>query len=97
MEHRFKAIGTVVGNDLGNAFRNAHPYDEPIGRLKAIGKQRTAEARGEALRRDPWIPDSMKEAKAAGNTDADVLGPVAFYHETEYRHPNSTNCQLFSR
>lgn len=95
-EHRFKAVGTVVGNDLGNAFRNAQPQDEMIRKLEEVGRQRTAEARGGALRRDPWIPDSMNEAKAAGITDPAVLEAVEFYRETEYRHPNSTNRLLFS-
>lgn len=95
-EHRFKAVGTVVGNDLGEAFRNAQPQDALIRKLAEVGRQRTAEARGGALRRDPWIPDSMKEAKAAGITDPAVLEAVEFYRETEYRHPNSTNRLLFS-
>lgn len=95
-EHRFKAIGTVVGNDVGSAFRNAQPHDDLIRKIEEVGRQRTAEARGGLARRDPWIPDSMKEAVAAGITDQAILEAVEFYRETEYRHPNSTNRLLFS-
>ena len=92
-EHRFKAIGTVVASDIGAAFRSMLP--DVHATLKELGKQRTAEARGEAPRRDPWIPDSLAEADAAGITDPDLRAAIAFYRESEYRHPNSTNRLLF--
>lgn len=92
-EHRFKAVGTVVANDIGQAFRAMLPDVRKT--LEDVGKQRTAEARGGDLRRDPWIPDSLKEAVAAGITDQNVLEAVTFYRETRYRHPNSTNRLLF--
>lgn len=60
-----------------------------------VGKQRTAETRGDNRRRDPWIPDSLKEAEAASATDPDLLEAAAFYRESGYRHPNSTNRLLF--
>jgi uncharacterized protein len=95
-EYRFKAVGTVVANDLGAAFRGAQPHAELLDKIREIGRQRTAEARGAAHRRDPWIPDGMSEAKAAGITDPAVLEAVEFYRESEYRHPNSTNRLLFA-
>jgi uncharacterized protein len=95
-DHRFRAIGTVVANDLGHAFRTAQSPDELIAKIESVGRQRTAEARGAAPRRDPWIPDSMREAEAAGVTDPSVLEAVQFYRETDYRHPNSTNRLLYS-
>lgn len=95
-ERRFKAIGTVVANDIGGAFRRMLPKDQLTNTLKEVGRQRTAEARGGPLRRDPWIPDSMAQAKQAGITDPAVLEAVEFYRETQYRHPNSTNRLLFS-
>jgi fermentation-respiration switch protein FrsA (DUF1100 family) len=93
-EHRFKAVGTVVANDIGEAFRGMLPDVRKT--LEDVGKQRTAEARGGDLRRDQWIPDSLKEAQAAGFTDPDLLEAVTFYRETRYRHPNSTNRLLFT-
>lgn len=94
-EHRFKAIGTVVAGNIGRAFRQMLPKDDLLKTLEAVGAQRTAEARGGAARRDPWIPDSMAEATAAGITDPDLLKAVGFYRESGYRHPNSTNRLMF--
>ena len=95
-EHRFKAVGTVVANDIGSAFRNMQPKQELLEKLEAVGKQRTAEARGGEPRRDPWIPDSLQDAEAAGIEDPEVLDAVRFYRESRYRHPRSTNRLLFS-
>ncbi|BBD98434.1 alpha/beta hydrolase [Sphingobium amiense] len=94
-EHRFKAVGTVVGGNIGRAFRQMSPREEMLKTLEAVGKQRTAEARGGPPRRDPWIPDSLDEAHAAGITDPDLLKAIAFYRESRYTHPNSTNRILF--
>jgi uncharacterized protein len=95
-DHRFKAIATVVGNDIGRAFRQMLPRDELLGILKEVGEQRTAEARGGEPRRDPWIPDSLQAAQAAGITDPELLEAVKFYRESRHRHPNSSNRLLFS-
>jgi uncharacterized protein len=95
-ERRFKAIGTVVATNIGQAFRQMQPREELLGMLAAVGKQRTAEARGGEQRRDPWIPDSLREAEAAGIADPDLLDAVAFYRDSRYRHANSTNRLLFT-
>lgn len=92
-EYRFKAIGTVVANDIGSAFRKMLPDVRQT--LLEVGRQRTAEARGAAPRRDAWIPDSLKDAEAAGAKDPDLIEAVTFYRESRYRHPNSTNRLLF--
>jgi fermentation-respiration switch protein FrsA (DUF1100 family) len=92
-EHRFKAIGTVVANDIGSAFRKMLPDVHQT--LEDLGKARTARARSGKFRRDPWIPDSATEAQAAGIADPDLLAAVDFYRESTYRHPNSTNRLLF--
>jgi len=63
--------------------------------LQDVAVERTAQARGAAARRDPWIPDSLADAKAAGIIDPELLGAVTFYRESQYRHPNSTNGPLF--
>ena len=87
-EHRFKAVGTVVAVNMGRAWRHfLLSADAAGGPLGAVGKQRTAEARGGEARRDPWIPESMEEAKAVGITDPDTLDAVAFYTE---RRPAKT-------
>jgi fermentation-respiration switch protein FrsA (DUF1100 family) len=95
-EHRFKAVGTVVAANMGRAFREMQPIAQVIKTLEAVGRQRTAEARGADERRDGWIPDSLKEAEAAGITDRDVLDAVAFYRESGWRNDNSTNRLYFA-
>lgn len=95
-EHRFKAIGTVVATDIGSAFRNMQPKNELLKKLGEVGSQRTAEARGGKPRRDPWIPDSLKDVEASGIRDPEVFEAVKFYRESEYRHSRSTNRLLFS-
>lgn len=96
-ERRFKAIGTVVANDLGTAFRKMKVADPGLlETLEEVGRQRTAEARGAELRRDPWIPDTLKQAHEAHIQDPELLQAIEFYRESEYRHPRSTNRLLFS-
>lgn len=87
-EHRFKAVGTVVPVNIGRARRQgARGSDAIVDTLEAVGRQRTAEARGGPVRRDPWIPESRQAAQAAGIADRDVLDAVAFYAE---RRPAAT-------
>lgn len=63
-ERRFRAVGTVVANDIGEALRRLLPDYRQT--LADVANQRTAEARGGEPRRDPWIPDSLEEAENAG-------------------------------
>lgn len=93
-DHRLKALGTVVASDIGKAFRDSQPHDDLIELLEAVGRQRTIEARGGPEQREPWIPDSLAEAKEKGITDRDVLEAVSYYRET-HRHPRSTNRLYF--
>lgn len=67
------AIGTVVANDIGAAFRNMQPRDELLAKLEAVGRQRAADARGAELRRDPWFPDSPKRGRGGGNLRTGVV------------------------
>jgi uncharacterized protein len=92
-ERRVKAVGTVVATDIGEAMRRLLP--DAGQTLLDVAAERTAQARGAAARRDPWIPDSLADAKAAGITDPELLEAVTFYRESAYRHPNSTNHLLF--
>lgn len=95
-DRRFKAIGTVVGGNIGAALRRILGAAAVRETLEAVGRQRTAEARGGAERHDPWIPDSLAEAEAAGITDPELLAAIRFYREPPYRHANSTNRLLFT-
>ncbi|RXR08262.1 alpha/beta hydrolase [Pseudoxanthomonas composti] len=95
-EHRVKAVGTVVANDIGQAFRDMSAAKGMADTLRAVGWQRTHEARGGAHRRNAWIPDSLQQAQAEGVSDPELLEAVGFYRESSYRHPGSTNRLLFS-
>ena len=53
-EHRFKAVGTVVAVNMGRANRQGSLTADAVRKtLEAVGKQRTAEARGGSARFDP--------------------------------------------
>lgn len=88
-EERVGLLGICAGGGYAiNAALTEH-------RFKAIGTV-VANARGGVPRRDPWIPDTLRGAEAAGITDPEVLEAVTFYRESRYRHPNSTNRLLFT-
>lgn len=92
-EHRIKAVGAVVPVNIGRAFRQAHAAGRGIDdTLAAVSQQRTAEARGGAERRDPWLPDSREEA---GIVDPDTLEAIAYYRTPPGYNPSSTNRLLF--
>nr|WP_278321229.1 acetylxylan esterase [Clostridium baratii] len=57
-ERRIKAVGTVVGANIGRVNRES---SNPIKTLEAIAKQRTAEVRGAETMITNWIPISQKE------------------------------------
>lgn len=96
-EHRFKALGTVVAVNIGRARRwGGQTPDAVRTMLEAVGKQRTAEARGGEPRRDPWIPDSPEDARAAGIADRDLLDAVDYYRTPRGFNQNSTNRRYFT-
>lgn len=74
-EHRIKAVGTVVAANIGKLYRS---YGA-AGMLEAIGKQRTAEARGSEPLINTWIPNSEEERKQAGMDDVDLVQAVDYY------------------
>ena len=95
-DHRIKAVGTVVGVNIGRAFRQAASApDAVVQTLEAVGAQRTVEARSGAPRREPWIPDTPEQAQTAGITDRDVLDAVDFYRTPRGHNEHSTNRLLF--
>lgn len=91
-EHRIRAVGTVVAVNLGRAFRQASDSaDAVVQTLEAVGAARTGEARAGEPVRNPWIPDTLEGAKAAGITDRDVLEAVEFYRTPRGFDEHSTN------
>lgn len=95
IERRFKAVGTVVANDIGTAFRRMQPQAGAVEEmLVAVGRQRTAEARGQERRRVAWLP-SPEEAQAAGVADPSLLNAIDYYATPRGHHGNRSNQRLF--
>lgn len=91
IDRRIKAVGTVVGTNLGRLYRESLSGMSAIDTLEAIAKQRTAEVRGAEPMMTQWIPNSPEEAKKAGVTDIDVLEAVDYYTTPRGKHRNSPN------
>lgn len=87
IERRIKAVGTVVGANIGRLNREG----DPIKALEAIGQQRTAEARGAEPMITNWIPRSHEEREQAGITDIDVTEADDYYTTPRGQSPNSPN------
>ncbi|MEK5233790.1 alpha/beta hydrolase [Lysinibacillus sp. FSL K6-0232] len=86
-ERRIKAVGTVVGANIGRVNREG----DPIKTLEAIGQQRTAEARGAETLITNWIPKSQAEREQAGITDIDIKEAIDYYTTPRGQSPNSPN------
>lgn len=86
---RIKAVGTVVGANIGRLNREG----DPIAVLESIGKQRTAEARGAEPLINNWIPNSPEERDAAGITadNVDVFQAVDYYRTPRGKNDCSPN------
>lgn len=95
-ERRIKAVGTVTGANYGRLMREGFSNYDPIAALEAMAKQRTAEARGAALRVDDLLPPSPEAAKEAGLTEIDLCGATEYYRTDRGRAPHGVNRALFS-
>lgn len=91
-EKRIKAIATVVGTNASRAFRETNPVEI----LKAVAKQRTAEANGTEKLINNWIPNSADEARQAGMEEMDLMEAIDYYRTPRGQHPNSSNQLLFT-
>ncbi|MCD7035957.1 alpha/beta hydrolase [Metabacillus sp. GX 13764] len=91
-ERRIKAVGTVVGANIGRGYREG----DPIKVLEEIAQQRTAEARGAEPMVTQWIPASHAEREEAGMTDIDIVGAVDYYRTPRGQNPNSPNKLKFT-
>ena len=91
-ERRIKAVGTVVGANIGRVNREG----DPIKILEAISKQRTAEARGAEPMITNWIPNSQEEREEAGITDIDIKEAIDYYTTPRGQSPNSPNKLKFT-
>lgn len=92
-DHRIKAVGTVVPGDIGASFRGFQP-DGPASALDAMADARTEETRTGELTRANWLPDTLKDAAAAGLTDIDTTQAITYYRTERGRNEHSTNRRL---
>lgn len=91
-ERRIKAVATVTGANYGRVMRE---FGDPIANLEAIAEQRTAEARGVALRVDQGLYPTYEMAKEAG-ADIDLLEATEYYRTSRGERANGVNKTLFS-
>jgi uncharacterized protein len=96
-DHRITAVGAVSAINIGRAHRQgAGSAVSPIEVLEAVGRQRTAEARGGAPLITSWTPGSPDAAAEAGITDTDLLEAVDYYRTTRGQHERADNRLLFT-
>jgi hypothetical protein len=92
-EMRAKAIASVSLWDLGVTAREGWPapqYDRTAA-LVEIGKQRTAEAHGLTIRRDPSFLE-----KAPENAPVIIKESYDYYRTPRAQHPNSRSVFIFT-
>lgn len=94
IERRIKALGTVVANDIGSAFRRMQPGASAVeDMLEAVARQRTAEARGEPAAHAAWLP-GVDEARDMGITDPSLLNAIDYYATARGHSDNRSNRRL---
>jgi len=97
IDRRIKALGTVVGSNVGRLMREGFSEYNPMGMLEAIAAQRTAEARGQAQVINDLLPPSVEAAKQAGVTDIDVLEATDYYKTDRGQAPGGKTSFNFGR
>ena len=90
-ERRIKAVGAVTGANYGCLMRGNFTALNPIAALEAMARQRTAEARGEAVKVDDLLPPSPEEARRLGVNDRDTLEATEYYRTPRGQKPNGLN------
>lgn len=92
-DHRIKAVGTVVANEIGASFRSFQP-NGPADKLDRLADERAEENRTGALTRVNWLPDTLADAAEAGLTDIDTTQAMTFYRTERGWNEHSTNRRL---
>lgn len=96
-ERRIKAVGTVVAANYGRIMREGDmSADAALKTLEAIGKQRTAEARGAEPLLVTYIPNSQAEREQAGIHDVDLVEAIDYYKTPRGQQPGSPNQLRFT-
>ncbi len=96
-ERRIKALTTVVAANYGRIMREGDlSPGAAIAALEAIGKQRTAEARGSEPMLTTYIPDTVEDREKAGINDVDIVNAVEYYRTPRGQSAGSPNKLRFS-
>lgn len=96
-DHRFKAVATVVAANYGRLMREGDLSPEAtLKTIEAIGKQRTAEARGAASLVVGYIPADINELKKTGIKDLDIIEAVNYYTTPRGQQLGSPNKLRFT-
>lgn len=96
-ERRLKAVTSITGVNFGRLSREAFSGYDPVGTMEQMARQRTAEARGEELRVDDYLPESVAAGRGAGLEDRDVLEATDYYKSDRGQAPGGVTSALFSR
>ncbi|EMM1152561.1 alpha/beta hydrolase [Citrobacter freundii] len=92
IDHRFKAVATVVAANYGRIMREGDSSpDAALRTIDALGKQRTAEARGAAALVVGYIPDNAEALANANINDIDLIEAVDYYTTPRGQKPGSPN------
>ncbi|OCF33024.1 hypothetical protein I317_07809 [Kwoniella heveanensis CBS 569] len=94
-EHRIKAVTSVTGVNFGRLVRESFTQFDPVTAMTAMGKQRTAEARGMKGVAMDLLPISNEDAKKQGQTDPDIVQATDYYR-SRCPNPHGQAKQLFS-
>ncbi|QBQ98796.1 alpha/beta hydrolase [Paraburkholderia pallida] len=95
-DHRIKAVTSITGVNFGRLIREGFSNFDPVGALEAMGKQRTAEAKGAPRNFINYLPASVDEGRKNGVTDIDVLEATDYYKSDRGQKPNGATSGLFS-
>ncbi len=97
IDHRFKAIATVVAANYGRIMREGDSSpDAALRTIEALGKQRTAEARGAEPLIVGYIPASAEELAHTDIDDIDMTEAVDYYRTPRGQQPGSPNKLRFT-
>ncbi|BEN54316.1 alpha/beta hydrolase [Serratia marcescens] len=95
-ERRIKAVATITGANYGRVMREGVLANgDPVAFLEDIARQRTAEARGAALRVDVGLYPSVEAAQQDG-ADIDLREATEYYRTARGEKPNGVNKTLYS-
>ncbi|KHT33336.1 MULTISPECIES: alpha/beta hydrolase [Pectobacterium] len=97
-EQRIKAVATVSAAEIGdlrrNGLSNSRTYEQRMQLLKDAAEQRTREARGEAIRLTPTVPESTKDFTES--TPVMYREGYEYYRTARGQHPNAPARAVFS-